>query len=101
MVEAVLAPLAVGVQQHLGIGASCKAAPGALELAPHFAVVIDLAVEDDRDAIGSHRLDAALREVEDGEPAMTESHPDVVAVFPLRDVPHQHVGEPALLGPGE
>ena len=34
---------------------------------------------------------------------MTERHSDVVAVPPppLRDVPDQHVDEPAVLGPGE
>ena len=64
-------------------------------------MVIDLAVEDDRGAIGSHRLNATLGEIEDREPAMTKGHAHVVAVFPTRDVAHEHVGEAPVRAPRE
>ena len=72
--DAAFAPQAVGLQHHLGVAVGEEAQPRGFELAPQLAVVVDAAVEDDRQPeLGvDHRLRAALGEVDDPQPAMTE-----------------------------
>ena len=76
-VEQPLAPLLPALQQHLGVAGGAEAHPRALELRPQLLVVVDDAVEDDRQAelVVDHRLRAALGEVDDREPAMHERRP--------------------------
>ena len=64
-----LAVLLVEVDEHLGVAARREAVPGALELVPQLAVVVDLAVLDDGDpaVLVGDRL-VAGREVDDREP---------------------------------
>ena len=71
--DAGIAPLLVGVDDRLGVGARAIAMPGALELAPQIGVVVDLAVEDDADGfvLVGQRL-AAAGEVDDAESPVAE-----------------------------
>ena len=72
--EAADAPLGVGVQRDLGVAAGAELVPERFELGAQLAVVVDLAVVDDDDAvIGRHRLCAA-GEVDDAEAAEPEAH---------------------------
>ena len=46
---AILAPLLVGVDDHLGVGGRTERVPSGLQIATQFLEVVDLAVEDDLD----------------------------------------------------
>src|SRR6185295_2665407 len=72
--KAVHAVSLVGPQQYLRIGSGVKAGPAPLELGPQLAVVVDLAIEDERQrvVVAEHRLIAG-GEVDDGETAMPET----------------------------
>jgi hypothetical protein len=72
--HAVTAPLVVGLEDHLGVAGGEEAVPVAFELAAQLVVVVDAAVEPDRQTelgIG-HRLVPAARQVDDLQPAMRE-----------------------------
>ena len=49
VLDAGVAPLLVGVDDRLGVGARAVAVAGGFELGPDVGVVVDLAVEDDPD----------------------------------------------------
>ena len=69
-----VAPLAVAVEQHLGVGVvGDEFAAARLQLRAEFGVVVDLAVEDDAELAVArpHRLRAA-GEIDDREAAMAE-----------------------------
>ena len=78
--EAVAAPLGVGVEHHLRVGAGGEGVPGGFELVPELAVVVDLAVvHDPVPAVGrAHGLVACGREVQDREATMTEREADII-----------------------
>src|SRR5690606_16062020 len=99
------APLAVGVEHHLGIRAGDEAVTQALELSPKLWKVVDLAVVDDHGLAvrGGHRLTAGGREVDDRQPPMAQ--PDVLpapAGIPVGSPMGQRVRHPAdgLVGNG-
>jgi hypothetical protein len=73
--RAVVAPLLVGVDDDLGVGLRGEGVAQLLELGAQLAVVVDLAVEDepDRLVLVGDRLVAA-GPVDDGEPAVPETH---------------------------
>ena len=73
-IDAALPPAAVGLEHDLGVAVGEEAQPGGLELAPQLAVVVDAAVEDDRQPeLGvDHRLRAALGEVDDPQPPVAQ-----------------------------
>ena len=75
-VREALPVLLVEMDEHLGVAARREAVPGALELVPQLAVVVDLAVLDDRDpaVLVRDRL-VARREVDDREPPGREAPP--------------------------
>ncbi len=79
-VEEPQAPLAVAVEQHLGVARRAEAIPARLELAPQSAEVVDLAVVDHPDptVVRRHRLPAERREIDDRQPAMAESDAPVL-----------------------
>jgi len=60
-----LAPLTPRVQEHLGVGLGDERVAERLELGAALAVVVDLAVEDERQRAQAHRLHRALVEVDD------------------------------------
>src|SRR6185437_4138525 len=71
--HAALAPLGVGVQQHLGVAVARECVALLLELGAQLAEIVDLAVEGEREAglLVVHRLRGADR-VDDREAAMPE-----------------------------
>src|SRR5205085_7475551 len=87
--QAVLAPAEICLQQHFGVGARGELPAGALQLGAQLAMIVDLAVEDDRGAFGGHRLDAAVGEVENSKTAVAERDANVgISVAPiLRQIP--------------
>ena len=68
------------MQEDLGVGVRGKAPPALFQLFAQLAVVIDLAVENDLiPAIGAgHRLSSGLREVDDGQPAVSQADAAIV-----------------------
>ena len=78
MVDARVAPLFVGVNDGLGVGARAVAMAGGFELRPDVGVVVDLAVEDDPDraVLVRHRLMAG-RQIDDAQPPVAERRPIV------------------------
>ena len=71
--EAVGPPLRIRVEHHLGVAGRVEGVSRNLQLDPELAKVVDLAVVDDLQlaVIHRHRL-AAVREVDDAEPAEPE-----------------------------
>src|SRR5258708_22054858 len=71
-------PMPDGIQQRLRIGvpAPVRAGSACLELAANIEVIIDLAVESDREApaVAVHRLGAGFGEIENRQSAMAESN---------------------------
>jgi len=63
------------LQHHLGVGVTAKRHPGACQLAAQFTIVVDLAVEDQRQPAAGrrHGLVPGWRQVDDGQPAMGEA----------------------------
>ena len=72
--EAVPSPDPVRDQEGLGVGARPERLTESLQLRLDLRVVVDLAVEDDRQpsVLGRHRLVARGREVEDREPSVSQ-----------------------------
>ena len=68
------APGVPGLEHHLGVAFGKEAVAQRLELAPQLAVVVDAAVEHQRQAEHrvAHRLRRALRQVDDLEPPVAE-----------------------------
>ena len=64
-------------------------------------MVVDLAVEHDPAAriARRHRLQPALGEIEDRQPAVAERHSHASPAIPMTGVRHQRVAEPAGLEP--
>ena len=95
-----LAVLLVQVHEHLGVAARREPVPGPLELEPELAVVVELAVLNDRDpaVLVRDRL-VARREVDDGEAPGSEADAPVevraVGVRPALDEGCAHRREPA------
>ena len=91
--------LLVEVDEHLGVAARREAVPGALELVPQLAVVVELAVLDDGDpaVLVRDRL-VAGREVDDREPPGGEAHrafdEGPIGVGPAVDERRAHRREP-------
>ena len=73
--DAALAPLLIGSQQHLGVAGAAKGVAKRGQFGAQFDVVVDLAVETDGElAVGAaHGGVAARREVEDGQPALGQA----------------------------
>jgi hypothetical protein len=63
--QARLAPAAPRLQQHLGVGAGPEADPGAAQLGPQLAIVVDLAVEHQHQPVLHERLVSGGRQVDD------------------------------------
>ena len=61
-------------QQHFRIRARAESVPKALEFSSDFAIVVDLAVENEvKSAIGSrHRLAGGFGQIDDGQSSVTE-----------------------------
>ncbi len=76
--QAIDAPFFKGVQDDLGVGVIRfpAAVPQFFELAPDLRVVVNLTVKDDleRAIPVAHRLGGGIGEVNDGKPAMRQSH---------------------------
>ncbi len=75
MLDQPVAPLLVAVDQHLRVGVvRVEAVPQSDQFPPQQAVVVDFAVErhPDRARLVGHRLGGFRREVDDGQPAMSE-----------------------------
>ncbi len=72
--HAVVAPLLVRAEDHLGVGLRAEAVPARLELAAQLAVVVDLAVvhEPQRAVVARERLHRRVAQVDDREPAEAE-----------------------------
>ena len=70
------APLADGLDQHLGVRVAAEAVSGFLELPSQLAEVVDLAVvrDDVAPAARRHGLRALGTQVDDREPAMAQRH---------------------------
>src|SRR5205814_1142289 len=68
--QEIVAVLLVGVRDDLGVGSGAEAVAAALQLRAQFAEVVDLAIEDDRDALVlvADGLVPGL-EVDDSQPA--------------------------------
>src|SRR5258708_25780775 len=70
------APLPDGIQQRFRVGmpTPVRAGSACLELAANIEVIIDFAVESDREApaVAAHRLGAGFGEIEDRQPTVTE-----------------------------
>ena len=66
------AAIGIELQQHLGVGFAVELVALGLQLRAQFAVVVDFAVEGDREpAVGAlHGLGATLRQVDDRQPPM-------------------------------
>ena len=68
------------MQQHLRIGGRAETHAFGLELLAQRRIVVDLAVEDDDEpsVFADHWLRSALREIEDGKPAMAKTAPPIL-----------------------
>jgi hypothetical protein len=62
------APAAPRLQEHLGIRAGPEADPGAAQLGPQLAIVVDLAVEHQHQPVFHERLVGRGRQVDDRQP---------------------------------
>jgi hypothetical protein len=82
-------PLAIGVQDHLGVGARVEDVAELLQVGHQLDVVVDLPVVGDPIPLRAvvHRLTAALGEVDDREPAVHEAAGDGVRDGRARLVP--------------
>ena len=71
--DAVVAPLLVGVDDRFGVGARAVAVAGRFELRPDVGVVVDLAVEDDPDrAVFVRQRLLAGGQIDDAQAAVAE-----------------------------
>src|SRR3989475_449551 len=72
--EAPFPPMAVGLQQHFGVGPGREGVAEPFELRPQVLMIVDLAVEYDplRGSACRHRLRPAGGEVEDGQSAVPQ-----------------------------
>src|SRR5205085_8015795 len=72
--DAVVAPLLVGGEDHLRVARGAEPAALRLELAPQLTVVVDLAVveEPERTVLARERLHRLRAEVDDRQPAEAE-----------------------------
>ncbi len=79
VVDETFTPVRVRHQDHLGVAGGCEGVPGAPQLLAQLRVVVDAAVEDQRQAqvVADHRLPARVGQVDDGQPAVPEGHPAV------------------------
>ena len=97
--EALEAPLAVGMEHHLGISARLKSVAASDELLAKLEVVVDLAVERQkhRPIRDRHRLGAGSGQVEDREAAVAKVDEGCLRFAPRRrlDRAVAHVGVPA------
>ncbi|MCX5682226.1 MAG: hypothetical protein NT049_00875 [Planctomycetota bacterium] len=75
-VEALLAPLLVGMEDDLGVGPGAKRVAEMPQFLGQLDVIVNLAVEDDveRPVFVGHRLKARVREVDDREPPVGQRH---------------------------
>src|SRR5262245_45758730 len=73
--QAIFAPMQIGLQQRFRIRAGFEAVPARFQLRPQFPEVVDLAVENypGRAVIRGHRLKPAIRQIDNRQAAMTES----------------------------
>ncbi len=93
------AEAAIGGEDDLGVRGRPEPLARGLELRPQLAVVVDAAVEDDRQApvVIHHRLGAGLGEVDDLQPPVDEADPPgdpaAVAIGPARSQGRRHALE--------
>src|SRR5262245_15855353 len=73
--QAIFAPMQIGLQQHFRIRVGFEALPTRFQLRPQFPEVVDLAVENypGRAVVRGHRLQSAIRQIDNRQTAMTES----------------------------
>src|SRR4051812_44313428 len=78
--EAVVTPLEICLEYDLGIRRGAKHVLACFELTPDFLIVIDLAVEDDLEAVRriSHGLPAGWRQVNNREPPVPQRNQTVL-----------------------
>src|SRR5678815_1582220 len=98
-----IAPLAVAVQQHFGIGMMCdKLAPALRQFRAQFEVIVNLAIEDDANLAVArpHGLRAAT-EIDDRESAKPEKNTRVFFApmsFRIRSAMSDRIGHAAQHG---
>ena len=99
--QALLSPLEVALQQHLCVGAGLEVRPTRLQLIPELEMIVDLAVEDDPGTAGPgrHRLEAAVGEIQNGQPPVTQATRAGGADSALVGVPEKSGAESVRLGP--
>lgn len=88
------APLQIALQDGLGVARRAEPAAEPLESGPQFAIVVHLAVEDQRDTglLVHHRL-VAVRDVDDAQPLEAESdRPCDMQPVLIRSAMHEAVG---------
>src|SRR2546422_7395131 len=95
--------MAVGLQQHFGVGPGREGVAEPFELRPQVLVIVDLAVEYDplRGSACRHRLRPAGGEVEDGQSAVPQPHAERSVAVPVRGVQHDRVMESTPAQPTE
>lgn len=76
VLDAFVPPLGVGLEEHFRVGVGEEAVAQAFEPSAQLTVVVEAPVEDGRDPqVGvGHRLGAALREVDDLQPAVAQGY---------------------------
>src|SRR3989449_10834298 len=87
--------MAVGLQQHFGVGPGREGVAEPFELRPQVLMIVDLAVEYDplRGSACRHRLRPAGGEVEDGQSAVPQPHAERSVAVPVRGVRYDGVME--------
>ena len=65
-------PALIGRQDHLGVGRGAEGSTGGDQFVSQFDVVIDFAVEYDREPAAAHGLPTGLRQVDDRQPAVAQ-----------------------------
>ena len=103
MGEAIVAPVSIGLKQHLRVGPRSELVAQCFELGSQFHMVVDLPVEDDPGlrVADRHGLGAAFREVEDRQPPVAQTDGDGSTGVPLCCARKAGVAEPPGVLPAE
>src|SRR5262245_23245374 len=101
--QAIFAPMQIGLQQHFRIGVGIEAVTARFQLRPQFPEVVNLAVENyPGRAVGrGHRLKPAIRQIENRQTAMPESDARVGVRIPPPGMARERVFEGAVFDPTE